>query len=114
MPPAMPKMPERNDVKTMVAPSRARTKGAIAERLCRSRQRPVDHLDRIGEAIHRHEGAEPRALLLPEQHLIKHVEPIERDAWLSIFAFDLYAFVMVWLACAICVNHMLDTLGRCC
>jgi hypothetical protein len=30
MPPAMPKMPERNEVKTMVAPMRARTEEVIA------------------------------------------------------------------------------------
>ena len=30
MPPAMPKTPERNEEKTMVAPIRAKTEGAIA------------------------------------------------------------------------------------
>jgi hypothetical protein len=30
MPPAMPKTPERNEEKTMVAPIRARTEGVIA------------------------------------------------------------------------------------
>src|SRR5207249_6692219 len=93
MPPAMPKMPERNDVKTIVAPIRARTEGAIAERLCRSRQRPVAHFDRIVETIDRHERAEPRPLLFPEQHLIQHVEQIDGEAWPAIFALDFPAFV---------------------
>src|SRR5262249_61255250 len=111
MPPAMPKTPERNDVNTMVAPTRATTEGVIAERLCRSRQRPVDHLDRIVEAIQRHEGAKSRALLLAEQHLIKHVEPMERNAWLSIFALDLPAFVQERLASAHFLNHLLNLFG---
>src|SRR5205809_6499947 len=48
----------------------------VGEGLRRPRQRAVDHRDCIRNAIHRDEGAEARALLLAEQHLIEHVEPV--------------------------------------
>src|SRR5260370_610838 len=48
--------------------------------LPRPRQRAVDHGHRIGEAIDRDERAEARAFFLTEQHLIEHVEPVERHA----------------------------------
>src|SRR6478609_5346546 len=50
----------------------------------RPRQRAVDHGDRIRHAIHRNEGAEARAFLLAEQHLVEHVEPVERHAGLAV------------------------------
>src|SRR5262245_13312093 len=98
MPPAIPKTPERKEVKTMVAPMRARVEGAIAERLCRSRQRAVDHVDRILEPIERHERSEARALFLAEEHLIQQVEPIERDAGLAVLGLDLAGLVEERLA----------------
>src|SRR5579872_3778711 len=49
-------------------------------------QRAIDHRDRIGKPIDRDKGAETRALLLPEQHLIKHVEPVERHARTAVLA----------------------------
>src|SRR5262249_1764352 len=50
------------------------------------RQRAVDHVDRVLHAVHRDEGAEARALLLAEQHLVQHVEPVERDAGTAVLA----------------------------
>src|SRR5215208_6597526 len=43
------------------------------------RQRTVDHVDGVLHAVHRDERTEARALLLTEQHLVEHVEPVERD-----------------------------------
>src|SRR3954471_8219398 len=42
-----------------------------------ARQRAVDHVDGVLHAIDRDEGAEARAFLLAEQHLVEHVEPVE-------------------------------------
>src|SRR6266436_9700696 len=61
----------------------------------------------------RKERAEARTLLLAEQHLIEHVEPIERNARLAVFALHLSGLVEKRLAPADCVNHLLDLLrGR--
>jgi hypothetical protein len=53
-------------------------------RLGATRQRAVDHADGVVEAIDRGERAKARTFLLPEQHLVEHVEPVERDARLAI------------------------------
>ena len=50
------------------------------------RQRAVDHADRVLHAIDRDERAEARAFLLAEQHLVEHVEPVERDAGTAVLA----------------------------
>src|ERR1700751_756215 len=50
------------------------------ESLSRPRQRAVDHGNRILHAIDRDERAEARAFFLAEQHLVEHVEPVERNA----------------------------------
>src|SRR5215813_2019716 len=80
-------------------------------RLCRSCQRTVDHLDRVPKPVHRYERAEARTLLLAEQHLIEHVEPIERDTRLAVFALDLSSLVEERLAPTDFVDHLLDLLG---
>src|SRR5262245_58076264 len=87
MPPAMPNTDDTNDEKTMVAPIRAMEATVIARknqmasaRLRAARQRAVDHVDRVLDAVDRDEGTEARSLLLAEQHLVEHVEPVERDA----------------------------------
>src|SRR5690349_14540974 len=54
--------------------------------LRRPGERPVDHVDRIRDAVDGDEGAEARALLLPEQHLVEHVEPVERHAGAAVLA----------------------------
>src|SRR5215813_1440921 len=98
----------------MMASSVCRTSAQMKTRaLCRSRQRAVDHVDRVLKPVHRHERAEARALLLAEQHLIEHVEPIERNTRLAIFALDLSGLVEERLAPADFVDHLLDLLrGR--
>src|SRR5258708_1314528 len=50
-----------------------------ARPLCTPRQRPVDHANRVREPVHRNERTKAWAFLLAEQHLVEHVEPIERD-----------------------------------
>src|SRR5215510_2970711 len=75
-------------------------------RLCRSCQRTVDHLDRVPKPVHRCERAEARALLLAEQHLIEHVEPIECDTRLAVFALDLSGLVEERLAPTDFVDHL--------
>src|SRR5258708_12045569 len=52
-----------------------------------TRQRAIDHGDRVRQAIDRDKRAEARAFLLSEQHLIKHVEPVQRNALPAILAF---------------------------
>src|SRR5260370_19118384 len=78
--------------------------------LPRPRQRAVDHGHRIGEAIDRDERAEARAFFLTEQHLIEHVEPVERHARPPILAL-LYR-VKERLAPAHLLDDVLDLLGR--
>ena len=61
-------------------------------------------------AIDRDEGAEARALLLAEQHLVEHVEPVERDARLAVLG--LLLLVEERLAAADLVDDVLDLLRR--
>src|SRR5262249_20382771 len=84
---------------------------ASGHSLCRPRQRPVDHVDRVLEAVHRHERAEARAFFLPQQDLVEHVEPLERDAGLAVPGLDLAGLVEERLAPADLVDHLLDLLG---
>src|SRR6185437_9579853 len=49
------------------------------------RQRAVDHVDGVLQAVNRDERAEARPFLLAEQHLIEQIEPVERDARLAVF-----------------------------
>ena len=56
-------------------------------KLSAARERAVDHVDGVLHAVDGDEGAEARALLLAEQHLIEHVEPVERHARLAILGF---------------------------
>src|SRR6478735_8213031 len=72
-------------------------------------QRAVDHVDRVLHAIDRDEGAEARALLLAEQHLVEHVEPVERHAGTAVLA--LLDRVEERLAAADLVDDVLDVLG---
>src|SRR5215813_2101619 len=96
----------------MMASSVCRTSAQMKTRaLCRSRQRAVDHVDRVLKPVHRHERAEAWTLLLAEQHLIEHVEPIERNAGLAVLALDLSGLVEKRLAPADFVDHLLDLLG---
>ena len=60
-------------------------------------------------AIHRDERAEARALLLAEQHLVEHVEPVERDAGPAVLA--LLHLIEERLAAADLVDHVLDVFG---
>src|SRR5262249_21302429 len=87
---------------------------AIAPYTCsrRTRERTVDHGDRVLEAIHRRERAEARALLLTEQYLIKHVEPLERYARLAVFGFYLAGAVEERLAPADFIHDLLNFLCR--
>src|SRR6476660_8483841 len=55
-------------------------------KLRRPRQRAVDHVDRVRYPVHRDERAEARAFFLTEQHLVEHVEPVERDAGAAVLA----------------------------
>src|SRR6516162_3233913 len=78
-----------------------------AEPSRRTRQRAVDRRNHIGYSISRNERAESGPFLLAEQHLIEHVEPVERHARLAVLGFDLAAFVEKRLAPADLVNHLL-------
>src|SRR5262249_39628360 len=118
---------------TMVAPIRAKSKGVIsacacdpgavfptlawpcasghkALRSCGPCERAVDHVDRVLDAVDRDERAETRSLLLAEQHLVEHVEPVERDARLAVLGLDLAGLVEERLAPAHLVNHPLALL----
>src|SRR3984893_17339404 len=55
----------------------------------RARERAVDHVDGVLDAVGGNERAEARAFLLAEQHLIEHVEPVERHAGLAVLGFFL-------------------------
>src|SRR3954454_14235322 len=78
--------------------------------LRRARERAVDHFDRVIQAIDRDEGAETRALLLSQQHLIEHVEPVEGDAGPAVLGELLV--IEERLAPADLVDHLLDFLRR--
>src|SRR6266478_4768325 len=75
-----------------------------------ARQRPINHADRVFNAVDCDERAEARTLLLPEQHLIEHVEPVERDAGAAVLRRLLV--VEERLAPPDLVYHVLDLLGR--
>src|SRR5436189_5831399 len=89
-----------------------RRAGAIAIRAvrrCTPRQRAVYHVDRVLHAIDRDEGAEARAFLLAQEHLIEDVEPVERDAGPAVFR---WLFVIEErLTPADLVDDVLDVLG---
>src|SRR5829696_746916 len=84
-------------------------KGRREQKLRAPRQRAVDHVDGVLHAIHRDERTEARALLLAEQHLIEHVEPVERNAGPAILA--LLHLIQKRLAAADLVDHVLDVFG---
>src|SRR6516164_8087371 len=94
----------------MVTPSKARVERGIL-RSSRARERAVDHGDRVGEPVDRRERAEARALLLPEQNLVEHVEPIDRDAGLVVLGLDLAGLVEEGLAPADLIDHILNLLA---
>src|SRR4051812_5659152 len=50
-----------------------------------ARQRAINHVDGVLHAIDRDERPEARAFLLAEQHLVEHVEPVERHARPAVF-----------------------------
>src|SRR5205807_1969867 len=83
----------------------------FAVTLGRAGQRAVDHLDRILQAVDRGERAEPRPFLLPQQHLVEHVEPFERDTGLAVLGLALAALVEEWLAPADLVDYVLNFFG---
>src|SRR5258708_7330902 len=78
--------------------------------LRRPRKRTVDHVDRVLEPVHRRERTEARALLLAQEHLVKHVEPLKRDARLAIPCLALAGLVQERLAPADFVDDVLDLL----
>src|SRR4051812_32814214 len=88
MPPAIPNTADMNDENRMVTP-----RSAIEARLRlmrgsrRPRQRAIDHVDGVFQPIHRDKRAEARPLFLAEQHLVEHVEPIERHAGPTVLGF---------------------------
>ena len=75
-----------------------------------ARQRAVDHVDGVLHAIDRDERAEARAFLLAEQHLVEHVEPVERHAGLAVLG--LLLLVEERLAAADLVDHVLNRSAR--
>src|SRR3974390_651425 len=83
---------------------------APSPRSRRSRQRAVDHVDRVAEPIHGRERAEAGAFLLAVQHLIEHVEPFERYAWLAVLGLVLSRGVEERRAAADFVDNLLDLL----
>src|SRR5262245_12179764 len=132
IPPAMPNTPEMKDDRTMVAPMMASAAGVIEgrrltasvarcpdrntapvqccvahpETLSGTRQRAVDHVDGVLQAVDRDERAEARAFLLAEQHLVQHVEPVERDARLAVLG--LLFLIEERRTAANVVEHVLD------
>src|SRR5713101_5009590 len=87
------------------------TRPGMTERLlCRPCQRAVDHRNRVLQSINRDERAEARAFFLTEQHLIEHVEPVERNARPAILAF--LHRVQKRLAAADLVDDVLDLFRR--
>src|ERR1041385_159124 len=106
----MPNTPEMNEDTTMVPPMMVSAAGVMILVLSRPRQRAVDHVDGVLRPVHRDKGAEPRAFLLAEQHLVEHVEPVERDAGLAVLG--LFLLVEERRAAADLIDHVLDRLGR--
>ena len=64
----------------------------------------------LPHAIDGDERAEARAFLLAEQHLVEHVEPVERDARLAVLG--LLLLVEERLAAADLIDDVLDRLRR--
>src|SRR5450759_1019852 len=95
---------------TFVAGFRCAHPGYNTTTLPRPCQRAVDHGHRIRQAVDRDERSEARTLFLTEQHLIEHVEPVERDARPAILAF--LHRIQERLAPPDLVDHVLDLLGR--
>jgi hypothetical protein len=77
--------------------------------LSRPRECAVDHRDRILNTIDRGERAETRPFLLAEQHLIEHVEPVERNARLAVLGRLLV--IEERLAAADLVDDILNVFG---
>src|SRR5262245_10106989 len=67
-----------------LVPQRDAAQLSAVASLRRPRQRAVDHVDGVLQAVHRDERAEARAFLLAKQHLVEHIEPVERDAGLAV------------------------------
>src|SRR5712691_1267415 len=76
----------------------------------RARERAVDQRHGVVEPVDRHERAEARAFLLAEQHLVKQIEPFERDAGLAVLGLDLAGAVEEGLASPDLVDDFLDPL----
>ena len=71
---------------------RAITKGytaALPKGSGRSSERAVDHLYRVLQSVNCRERAKARAFLLPEQHLVEHVEPFQGHARLAVLGLGL-------------------------
>src|SRR5262245_30199814 len=90
--------------------SKARGLLALANRP--TRKHSVDHADGVLNAVDRHERAEARALLLAQQHLVAHVDPVDLAAGLAVLGLDLAGLVEERLAPADVVDHLLDLLRR--
>ena len=60
-------------------------------RAARACQRAINQSGRVVNSIDRHEGARTRSFLLAEEHLVEHVEPLERDPRLAVLGLDLAA-----------------------
>src|SRR5512137_2832754 len=98
MPPAIPKVPEMKEDSRMVTPRTAKLVRVMSAWSRRARQRAVDHVDRVADAVDGDERAEARALLLAELHLVEHVEPVERHARLAVLGLRLARLVEKRLA----------------
>src|SRR3954452_20167706 len=85
------------------------TKPGMMKKLCTPCQRAVDHVHGVLHAVDRDERAEARALLLAEQHLVEHVEPVERHAGAAVLCELLV--VEEWLSAADLVDDVLDVFG---
>src|SRR5687768_10210289 len=110
MPPAMPNTPETKAENTMVTPIRASV-AAVMRALRRARQCAVDHVDRVLDAVYRRKRTEAGALLLAEQHLVEHVEPVERHPRSAVLGF--LRLVEERRTPADFIDHVLDILrGR--
>src|SRR5580693_6173643 len=102
--------PSANPSKPLAPSLPSPASGGGKEKSRRAGQRAVDHVDGVLDAVGGGEGAEARAPLLAEQHLIEHVEPVERDAGLAVLAF--LFLVQERLAAADLVDHVLDSFRR--
>ena len=91
-----------------VKPDGDDVRGACANNSRRSCERAVDHVDGVLNAVGGDERAEARAFLLAEQHLIEHVEPVERHAGLAVLG--LLLLIEEGFAAADLIDHILDGL----